>query len=141
MLTSNPPARAFEGVNGRGNNPSQQHCVVFVAVRYTYLGHAACASGCRRLRRFAVVVTRSGYLCFHDARVPISYFIDIRTSSSWWCVFPSAGNWVSRAVAVRKSSANVQLGVDFRLILCLFRTWDQVVSMKAMQPFIATPQS
>ena len=49
-LISHPPARAFEGVSGRGPRRSQQRGRVFVAVSYTYLGGGMQPPGCRRLR-------------------------------------------------------------------------------------------
>ena len=49
-LISHPPARAFEGVSGRGLRRSQQCGRVFVAVSYTYLGGGMQPPGCRRLR-------------------------------------------------------------------------------------------
>ena len=66
-LISHQPARAFEGVSGRGLRRSQQRGRVLVAVSYTYLGGGMQPLGCRRLHvnfnlrvvlRFPVYVIR-----------------------------------------------------------------------------------
>ena len=49
-LISHPPARAFEGVSGRGMRRSQRRGRVFVDVSYTHLGGGMQPPGCRRLR-------------------------------------------------------------------------------------------